>query len=394
MRQFKTVMAALAVGAAASAVFAGLYGDTPDAKHAWAVHDMNRPHPAKVTADPGKPPSDAVVLFDGTSLDNWVSTKDNEPTKWKLVNGTLESVKGAGYIRTKREFGDCQIHLEFATPSHVEGNGQGRGNSGVFLMGNYEIQVLDSYETGGEDNDKGNKNPNYADGQCGAVYAENPPLVNPTRGPGEWQSYDIVFHQPIWDGNKLKWPGSVTVFLNGVLVQDHWEMEGMTTHCHRRPLAPHAVKGPLELQDHGNPVHFRNIWLREIPSRYANTTHGGPAVNEANVMALRQKTAEKLFAIADPGDANKAAALQRILEIISYDKSEKYMKIVNDLTDAYLKELAGLDAQKIQDRKGDILGLKKSCDVLTRNKVMPEDFKLKAEIVRIISANGLDKKGK
>lgn len=392
MKQAEKMRVALAVGLTASAAMAGLYGDTPDAKHAWAVHDMNRPHPAKITADPGQPPSDAVVLFDGTSLDNWVSTKDNEPTKWKLVNGTLESVKGAGYIRTKQEFGDCQLHLEFATPSNVEGVGQGRGNSGVFLMGNYEIQVLDSYETGGEDNDKGNKNPNYADGQCSAVYAENPPLVNASRKAGEWQTYDIIFHQPIWDGNTLKYPGSVTVFHNGVLTQDHWEMEGMTTHCRRRPLAPHAVKGPLELQDHGNPVHFRNIWLREIPSRYANTTHGGPAANEADVMALRQKTAAKLFAVANPGDANKVAALQRMLEIISYDKADQYMTLVGELTDACLKEFAGLDAQKVQDRKGDILGLKKSCDVLTRNKVVPEDFKLKVEIQRIIAANDLDKK--
>ena len=145
MKQVESMVAALAVGLAASAAMAGLYGDTPDAKHAWAVHDMNRPHPAKVEAEPGKPPSDAVVLFDGTSLDNWTSTKPGESTKWKLADGTLESVKGAGYIRTKQEFGDCQLHLEFATPSHVEGTGQGRGNSGVFLMGNYEIQVLDSY---------------------------------------------------------------------------------------------------------------------------------------------------------------------------------------------------------------------------------------------------------
>ncbi len=392
MKQIKTMVAAMAVGTAAGAVFAGLYGDTPDAKHAWAVHDMNRPHPAKVTAEPGKAPSDAVVLFDGTSLDNWVSTKNNEPTKWNLVNGALESVKGAGYIRTKQEFGDCQLHLEFATPSKVEGTGQGRGNSGVFLMGNYEIQVLDSYETGGEDNDKGNKNPNYADGQCSAVYAENPPLVNPTRPAGEWQTYDIVFHQPIWDGDKLKWPGSVTVFLNGVLVQDHWEMEGMTTHCRRRPLAPHATKGPLQLQDHGNPVRFRNIWIREIPSRYANTTHGGPAADEADVMALRQKTAAKLFAAANPADTNKAAALGRLLEVIAYDKADAYMKPVNELVDAYLQDLSGLDKQKLQDRKGEIIGLRNNCNVLTRNKVVPEDFKLKAELQRIINENGFEKK--
>jgi len=393
MKQAKFMAAALAVGAAAGAAWAGLYGDTPDAKHAWAVHDMNRPAPKKVAAEPGQPPSDAVVLFDGTSLDNWTSTKPGEPTKWKLVDGALESVKGAGYIQTKQAFGDCQLHIEWAAPSKVEGMGQGRGNSGVFLMGSYEIQVLDSYETEVKP-DGTNLNPNYADGQASAVYAENPPLVNACRKAGEWQTYDIIFHQPVWEGDKLKYPGSVTVLHNGVLTQDHWEMEGMTTHCRRRPLAPHPAKLPLSLQDHGNPVRFRNIWIREIPSRYANTTHGGPAANEADVMALRQKTASKLFEAANPADANKAAALQRMLEVISYDTSDAYMKIVNDLTDAYLKELAALDAQKIQDRKGEIVGLKKSCEVLTRNKVVPESFKLKAEVVRLINEHGLEKKGK
>jgi hypothetical protein len=391
MHQIKIAVTLLAVSTAVTAVFAKLYGDTPDARHAWAVHDLNRPVPPKVTADPGKPPSDAVVLFDGTSIDNWTSTKPGEPTKWKLVDGALESVKGAGYIQTKQAFGDCQLHLEWASPSKVEGMGQGRGNSGVFLMSSYEIQVLDSYETEVRP-DGTNLNPNYADGQASAVYAENPPLVNACRKAGEWQTYDIIFHQPIWENGKLKYPGSVTVLHNGVLTQDHWEMEGMTTHCHRRPLAPHATKMPLQLQDHGNPVRFRNIWIREIPSRYANTTHGGPAVNEADVMALRSKTAAKLFAVANPGDANKAEALQRLLEVISYDTSDTYMKPVVDLTAAYLKDLSGLDAQKLQDRKGEIVALRNACNVLTRNKVVPEDFKLKAELQRIIDQNGFDKK--
>jgi len=390
MKQMKTSMAAIIVSTAASAVFAGLYGDTPDAKHAWAVHDMNRPVPTRVTAEPGKPPSDAVVLFDGTSLDNWESTK-GEPTKWRLADGALESVKGAGYIRTKQAFGDCQLHLEWASPSKVEGMGQGRGNSGVFLMGSYEIQVLDSSETAVLP-DGTNLNPNYADGQASAVYAENPPLVNACRKPGEWQTYDIIFHQPVWADGKLKYPGSVTVLHNGVLTQDHWEMEGMTTHCRRRPLAQHDTKLPLQLQGHGNPVRYRNIWIREIPSRYANTTHGGPAASEADVMALRRQTAAKLFAAANPGDANKAAALGRLLEVIAYDKAESYMKPVAELSDAYLKDLSGLDKQKLQDRKGEIIGLRNNCNVLTRNQVVPEDFKLKTELQRIISENGLEKK--
>jgi hypothetical protein len=390
MKLVKMTVAAMAAGMAASAALAGLYGDTPDAKHAWAVHDYNRPVPVKVTAEPGKPPSDAVVLFDGSSLDNWESTK-GEPTKWRLADGALESVKGAGYIRTKQSFGDCQLHLEWAAPSKVEGMGQGRGNSGVFLMGSYEIQVLDSYETEVLPDGK-NLNPNYADGQASSVYAENPPQVNASRKPGEWQTYDIIFHQPVWQDGKLKYPGSVTVLHNGVLTQDHWEMEGMSTHCQRKPLAPHADKMPLQLQDHGNPVRFRNIWIRNIPSRYANTTHGGPAANEADVMALRQKTAAKLFEVANPSDANKSAALGRLLEIVGYDKADIYMKPTVELADAYLKELAGLDKQKLQDRKGEIIGLRNNCNVLTRNKVVAEDFKLKAELQRIISENGLEKK--
>ncbi len=389
MKHVRMMVAALAAGSAAT-VMAGLYGDTPDALHAWAVHDMNRPVPKKITAEPGQPPSDAIVLFDGTSLDNWESTK-GEPTKWRLVDGALESVKGAGNIRTKQSFGDCQLHIEWAAPIRVEGQGQGRGNSGVFLMGNYEIQVLDSYETEVLP-DGSNKNPTYADGQAASVYAENPPMVNACRKPGEWQTYDIVFHQPIWEGETLKWPGSVTVFHNGVLVQDHWEMEGLTTHCRRRPLKPHANKLPLQLQDHGNPVRFRNIWLREIPSRYANTTHGGPAANEADVMALRRETAAKLYARANPADPNKAAALHRLLEVISYEKTEPRINEIKTIANAYLAELGGMDKQKLEGRKGEIIGLRNAFNVLIRNKVLPEDCTLRAGLQKIINEQGFEKK--
>lgn len=381
MKQVKTMMAAIAVGTAATAVMAGLYGDTPDAKHAWSVHDMNRPRPPVIQTEPGKAPSDAVILFDGTNLDAWRS-KEDDPCKWKIVEGgIMEVVPKTGEIHTKESFGDCQLHLEFATPAKVEGSSQGRGNSGVFLMGMHEVQVLDCFE-----------NDTYPDGQCSSVYGENPPLVNACRKPGEWQTYDIIFHQPIWDGETVKHPGTVTVLHNGVLTQDHWEFEGLSTHCQRKPLKSYAGKLPLRLQDHGNPMRFRNIWIREIPSRYANTTHGGPAANEADVTALRQKTAAKLFEAANPGDANKVAALHRLLEVVGYDKADTYLKPTLDVADAYLKELAGLDKQQIQDRKGDIIGLRNACNVLTRNKVVADDFKLKAELQRIIAENGLEKK--
>lgn len=370
---------------------AEIYGDTPDARHAWAVHDRNRPLPAKITAEPGKPPSDAIILFDGSSLDNWVSTKNNEPTKWKLVDGVLESVKGAGYIRTRQEFGDCQLHLEWAAPTHVEGVGQGRGNSGVFLMGNYEVQVLDSYETVTLP-DGSNKNPNYPDGMAASVYAENPPLVNACRAPGEWQSYDIVFHQPVWEGDKLKWPGSVTVFHNGVLVQDHWEMEGMTTHARRRPLAPHATKGPLQLQDHGNPVRFRNIWLREIPSRYANTTDGGPGTCEEDVMALRHQTAARLYGAIDRTQGNRVALLRRLLEVIGYAKLENYISEVQEAIEPCLAELNALTAEQLKERKREIILLRNDCNVLIRNQVIPPECPLKAGLQKIIDAQKWEKK--
>ena len=374
MRQMKMAMAAVAAGASAVSALAGLHGDTPDARHAWAVHDMNRPQPPIVQAEPGKPPSDAIVLFDGTSLDNWSDDKGN-PTKWILKDGAMECVRGSGYIQTKQSFGDCQLHVEWATPEKIEGSGQGRGNSGVFLMGQHEVQVLDSYD-----------NITYPDGQAASIYAENPPLVNASRKPGEWQTYDIIFHQPVWDGD-VKFPGSVTVLHNGVLVQDHWELEGLSTHSQRRPLAKYGEKGPLKFQDHGNPVRFRNVWIREIPSRYANTTHGGPGVKEEDVMALRRETAAKLFAKIDLNSNNKGDTLRKMLEVISYDKDAKYMQIVEELGSAYLAKVAGYEKAKIEDLKGEIMGTRNDFNVLIRNKVLPDDYKTRAELQKVIDDN-------
>lgn len=229
------------------------------AEQVWEVHDMNRPRPKVVTpgdwstADkPGTAPSDAIVLFDGKNLDEWIGA-DGKPTKWKLVNGTLESVDKAGYISTKKQFGSMQLHIEWQTPSEVKGSSQGRGNSGVFLMGKYEIQVLDSFN-----------NDTYPDGQAAAVYGQQPPLVNVSRGPGQWQSYDIVFHRPIFKDGKVERPATVTILHNGVLVHDNYEIKGTTFHKRRAEYQPHGDTGPLQIQDHGNPVHFRNIWVREL----------------------------------------------------------------------------------------------------------------------------------
>ncbi len=220
----------------------------------WAVADgwesgIQWPEPKIVTPGdaPGAPPADAVVLFDGTNLDGW-----NGGERWKLQDGYAIS-KGEG-ISTKEGFGSCQLHLEFATPEKVEGSGQGRGNSGVYFMGKYEVQILDSYD-----------NETYFDGQCASIYKTKPPLVNACRKPGEWQTYDIIFDAPVFEGDKVVKPGYFTVLQNGVLVQNHTELLGSTYWDQAPVYEPHAERMPLSLQFHGNPVRFRNIWVREIP---------------------------------------------------------------------------------------------------------------------------------
>ena len=225
----------------------------------WKIHDLNRPLPsivdpgtASTQETPGRAPSDAVVLFDGKDLSRWVD-KEGKPAKWKVENGYMEVVAKTGNISTRDSFGDCQLHVEFAEPSPASGESQERGNSGVFLMGLYEIQVLDSYE-----------NKTYADGQASAVYGQYPPLVNASRPPAQWQSYDIIFHRPRFSGNKLLRPARVTVLHNGVLVQDNVELTGPTAHGERPPYKPGPDKGPLQLQDHGDALRYRNIWIREL----------------------------------------------------------------------------------------------------------------------------------
>jgi hypothetical protein len=224
----------------------------------WPQHDESRPQPAVVTPGPAPaatvaPPADAVVLFDGKDLSKWRSSKDGTAAKWKVEGGTAE-VNGTGGIQTAQPFGDCQLHVEWMAPIPKDGKGQDRGNSGVFLMGMYEVQVLDSYQA-----------TTYPDGQAAAIYGQYPPLVNAARPPGEWQTYDIVFRAPRFDGEKVVRPARVTVLHNGVLVQDNQELMGPTANKARPPYKAHPDKLPLGLQDHQHPVRFRNIWIRELP---------------------------------------------------------------------------------------------------------------------------------
>ncbi len=234
------------------------YKDTPMLPgQPWRVHDIDRPRPKQITPGdlPFQPPSDAIVLFDGKDLSKWVQSikgKIIEPT-WKVENGYFECVGGSGDLLTKDKFGDAQYHVEWSSPTVIEHESQNRGNSGIIIQGRYEIQVLDSWN-----------NPTYADGQAGSIYGQWPPLAAPTKKPGEWNYYDIIFEAPKWEGDKLIKPAFQTVIYNGVVVHNRKEVIGRMAHRQVGTYAPHAPEEPLLLQDHGTKVRFRNIWVRRL----------------------------------------------------------------------------------------------------------------------------------
>ncbi len=246
------------IGLAAVALFSAAV--IAQAPMKWKIHDESRPGPPVVTPGMastqdavGTAPSDAIVLFDGKDLSKWEHA-DKSAAKWKVQDGYAQVVEKTGNIQTKQSFGDMQLHVEFAEPVPAEGESQERGNSGVFLANVYEVQVLDSYQ-----------NKTYADGSAASLYGQYPPQVNASRPPGQWQSYDVVFHGPRFDpAGKLLRPARVTVLHNGVLVQDNVALTGPTAHGSRPPYKPGMDRGPLGLQDHGHPVRYRNIWVREL----------------------------------------------------------------------------------------------------------------------------------
>lgn len=365
----------------------GFYGDPPDARHPWAIHDMNRPQPARVEPgmfssqeQPGRPPSDAIVLFDGTeaAIANWISDKNGEPTKWEVKDGVLQCVPGSGYVRTKDEWADCQLHIEWSAPSKVEGSSQGRGNSGVFLMGQVEVQVLDNFN-----------NPTYADGFAGSVYGVNPPMANPLRAPGEWQVYDIVFRRPIYKGGQLLDSGYLTVFVNGVLVQDHTPLEGGGGHKARSKEHPFPDKGPLKLQDHGNPVRYRNIWYRPLPKRALD---GG----DTSVMGEEATTAKRAEIARGIRDA--AAKLEgkdrmlRLLESLCYQQDAQTFNQAMALADAFVASIKEVPAAKLETKKGDVMQVNSALQYLVKFKLIPDDVAVKAALEAIIKAQAWDKK--
>ena len=375
--------------AAASAFADGaFFGDPPNATHPWAIHDVNRPQPVAVipgsfsTKDlPGVPPSDAIVLFGGKSeeIEKWCSDKPQaEPTKWVVADGTLQCVPGSGYIRTKDEFGDCQLHVEWSEPANIEGKGQGRGNSGVFLMGMVEVQVLDSYN-----------NPTYPDGMASAIYGINPPMVNAIRPPGEWQSYDIIFRRPIFKDGVQVDPGYVTVFVNGVITQDHTPLEGKGGHKSRSNPVQFPETGPLKLQDHGNPVRFRNIWLRPLPKRAiegGDTSH----MSEAATAAKRMEIAKGIR--DDAAKLEGTAKTLRLLESLSYSENEDARQAVTASLTTFASEVKGLTPDNLSAKKGDIMTVAKALVYMDKFNFIPKDFQPKLELDALIKTNGWNKK--
>lgn len=324
-----------ALAACAAAAYAEPSGDRPNDSHAWAVHDTNRPDPVKIEARPGQPPSDALVLFDGTDESirkNW-RDKKGDKSKWIVKNGEFICTPGSGGAFTTQDFADCQLHIEWKTPLD---DLEGWGNSGVIFFGQYEIQILDS------SNITPSRSPwkpaNYADGQAGAVYGQNPPLVQPCRKPNEWQTYDIIFHPPLWDGERLVDPGSVTVFFNGVLVQDAFPFQGTTTWCKRINTHSKKACGPIVLQDHGHPVPFRNIWVRRIPSRYADTVNGGLGLKYGDVAKLRSRLAKESLDLAK-GTKDCAEKYIRLWESFCYQPDRVVMREIEKIEAECIKAI-------------------------------------------------------
>jgi hypothetical protein len=220
----------------------------PESTELW------EPVPPVVTPGEGTgAPSDAIVLFNGLNLDEW-TVENGGPAGWIVADGCVTVKPGSGMIKTKKGFGDCQLHIEWRAPVEVKGESQGRGNSGIFLQGLYELQVLDNYD-----------NKTYPNGQAGSIYKQSIPLVNACKKPGEWQTYDVVFMAPRFsDNGRLAVPGRITVFHNGIVIQNNVEIKGTTEYIGLPRLVVHGMEEPITIQDHGNPVSYRNIWIREL----------------------------------------------------------------------------------------------------------------------------------
>ena len=391
MKKFVVLATALLLGAATQAnTGSAFYGDAPDATHPWAIHDWNRPQPPRVEPLPydaakAKPPAGAVVLFDGTeaALAKWECDKpEGGASKWIVKDGTFQCVPKSGYVRTKEKFGDCQLHIEWSAPTPPQGESQGRGNSGIFLMGAVECQVLDNYD-----------NETYADGFACSIYGIRPPLANALRKPGEWQQIDITFRRPVYEGGKLAHPGYMTVYCNGVLVQNKTQLEGTGGHKKRSTPGPYPEVGPLKLQDHGNPVRFQNIWLVPLPARTAADDEGisGPLSAEA-AAAQRKDIAATVRAEAAKLGAKPLDQMLRLAESLIYVKDEAVQQDVCARLGAYVADLQKLPNGQLNGKKDEVKRVRAACQYLVKFGVCSADCAPCAELEKIVKAHGWDKK--
>lgn len=361
------------------------FGDPPDAHHPWAVHDSNRPQPPLVEpgANYGEPSSDAVVLLDGTqdSFGNWVHLRPDDKRKqdWLFEEGVLQAVRGAGTLATQQEFGDCQLHIEWAAPVEANGSGQARGNSGVFFLnGMVEVQVLDNY-----------RNPTYPDGSAGSVYGVMPPAVNALRPSGEWQSYDIIFRRPIVRDGQILNPGRLTVMLNGVVVQDSTPLEGGGGYRKRQPLdRVFPDKGRLQLQDHGNPVRFRNIWIRPLRPRDLDGGTDGRLSIEAT-MAKRAEIAASIR--SDAQNLKGVDQALRLFESLVYHENAQARTEAELLLRAYLDEFAAAPADQIESYRSKMLEIDRALQYLKKFHFIGEQHEALAAVDRICREQGWKK---
>lgn len=360
------------------------FGDPPNEYYPWAVHDRNRPQPPIVTpgSQIGEAPSDAIVLFDGTesSFGKWVHERpDNERQQnWFLEDGAMVSAAGSGYIMTREHFGDCQLHVEWRAPIPVKGEGQRRGNSGVFLMGAVEVQILDNYD-----------NPTYPDGTAGSVYGVMPPAVNSLRPAGEWQSYDIIFRRPIVRDGVVLDAGSLTVLVNGVVVQDSTPLDGGGGYKFRKPwdrVFPET--GPLKLQDHGNPVSFRNIWYRPLRPRALDGGYDGRLTPAASL--------DKRAAIANEirADAAKKEGVDRalrLLESLVYSDNAAARKEADSLIVSFVDDLQLSEGKALRGLKRPALNLDRALQYMTKYEFFSRDYPATVVVDRIAMEQGWKK---
>lgn len=362
------------------------FGDPPSDHHPWAVHDSNRPlAPIVVPGENyGDPPSDAIVLFDGSdeTKAKWKHERPDDKRKndWIFTGEYMQAVRGSGYIATVEEFGDIQLHIEWAAPKEIQGNGQGRGNSGVFFMnGMVEVQVLDNY-----------RNPTYADGSAGSVYGVMPPAVNALRPPGEWQSYDIIFRRPIVRDGEVLDPGSLTVLLNGVVVQDNTALEGGGGYKARQPLnRVFPEKGKIKLQDHGNPVRFRNIWARPLRPRALDGGTDGRLSMEAT-LAKRAEIAKSIRSDAEDRDGVDKAL--RLLESIVYSEDKQARAQAEQLIQAYLNQYSEAAPDLVESYKDKMLELDRALQYLKKFNYIDEDYEALVTVDRIARERGWKKR--